>query len=176
MKRITDEDMRVGAVKMAEDRSVLYQWFASCLNDIYQGDLYKKWGFRSFEDYLEAELGLSLRTGQPLVTYGSWYRSQPKDVQKKLRELGFFKARLLMGRMNKENVLEVIEHAANTSIKVLGDMEAAAMGRHRGKRTVEIEKELSKKVPEYLSAEPLFDWIYNERELIISYIRSLTDE
>ena len=161
---------------MAKAREALYQEFASCLSDIYQGDLYQKRGFKSFGDYLEAELGLSLRTGQFLVTYGLWYGSQSKDIQEKLRKLGFSKARLLMGRLNRENALEVIEHAANTSIKTLGDVEAAAMDRYRDMKTTEIVEELSKEIPEHLSVETLLDWIYNERELIISYIRSLTDE
>jgi hypothetical protein len=136
--------------------------------------------FKFFEDFLNAELELPVRIGQSLVTYGSWYRSQPKNVQEKLKKLGLFKTRRLMGRINKDNALEVIDHAANTSIKMLDNVEAEVMDMCRDKKTIEIVEELSKKAPEYLSEylsiESLLNWIYNERELIVSYIKSRMDE
>ena len=82
--------------------------------------IYQRWGYSSFEQYVETEVQMSSRMAQYLVAMYNWYANElgphmEKDDRDKMiegvRDIGWTKAQCLIGVTDADNVMEWIERA-----------------------------------------------------------------
>jgi hypothetical protein len=89
------------------DRSDDDSWaLADTLIQVYNNAYYKGWGFVTWTDYVKDELDFSLRKAQFLIRTQEWLNKLPKNVQTWIRQLGWRKARMLVGVVTAENAAE----------------------------------------------------------------------
>ena len=90
---------------------------AGCLQHAYDVSAYQDWGFPTWKDYVETELEISLRKAEYLMRNWKWFSDVIKDValRKKIEDLGWTKASLLVGVVDQENAEEWIEAAKEGS-------------------------------------------------------------
>ena len=89
------------------------------LHEIYTDMLYQSWGFKSWADYVEIEMGMNKRKAQYLVSIQSWFGEMKPSVQRWVRELGWTKAKELVGRVDNENAEEWQEKVEGKSYREL---------------------------------------------------------
>lgn len=56
---------------------------------VYESGEYMKWGFESFSDYVQVEIGLPIRQAQYLVRFGKWYSELDGEIKTNLSRLPF---------------------------------------------------------------------------------------
>jgi len=79
---------------------------AIILETAYEGAMYRSWGFESWKDYVDKELHLHIRKAQMLVRIQEKFKLLSTEVQAWLRDLGWTKARMLVGIVTMENAAE----------------------------------------------------------------------
>lgn len=84
---------------------------------------HKDWGYQTWKEYVEVELGMSVRKAQYLMQLWQWFALKIKDpsVRQKVKEIGWTKAKELVGICNEDNVDEWVEIAAQSSVKDLAE-------------------------------------------------------
>jgi len=92
------------------------------LQGVYAEDLYRGWGFDSFREYIEKELNMHMRWAQILVQLQEWFAKMPPNIQKWIRENGWTKARMLMGKMTVENAAEWRNKIAGKSVAEIKEL------------------------------------------------------
>ena len=91
------------SLKGLEDKS----WDVSVLLEkVYERGLYTAWGYSSFEQYVNEEMGIQMRKAQYLVNIQKWSKLMPDSVKAWIREIGWTKARLLTSIVTVENASE----------------------------------------------------------------------
>lgn len=85
---------------------VTYWRLSQLLHKVWDESLYIEWGFSSWREYVDQELGFGMRKAQYLVGITQWVRALNPDVQKWISELGWTKAKELTGRVTNENATE----------------------------------------------------------------------
>ncbi len=79
---------------------------AKLLFTVYQRSLFTRWGFKNFQEYVEADLGFKYRKANYLVNIWSWYTENVhrEDVMDAIwNEIGWTKAKELVGVITDEN-------------------------------------------------------------------------
>jgi hypothetical protein len=92
------------------------------MQEVYRGDMYRDWGFDSWKEYVDEELGFGMRKARYLVQLHEWFGTLPSSIQKWVRELGWTKARLLMGCVTKENAAEWRKRVEGKTVSQIEDM------------------------------------------------------
>lgn len=79
---------------------------------------YKKWGYETFKDYVEQEVGFSVRKAQFLIGIWNWFVVQvgDKTVIEKVAQLGWSKAAVLVGVVTKHNVDAWVEKGKQLTV------------------------------------------------------------
>lgn len=80
-----------------------YWDLSQALSEIYHGSYYVAWGFASWKEYVEADLEFALRKAQYLVSIQDWFGKMRPDVQAWAKELGWTKAKELVGIVTEDN-------------------------------------------------------------------------
>jgi hypothetical protein len=89
------------------DRSDEDSWaLADTLIQVFNGSYYKLWGFTNWTEYVTNELDFTIRKAQYLIRTQEWLTKLPKNVQVWIRQLGWRKARMLVGIVTAENAAE----------------------------------------------------------------------
>jgi len=81
---------------------------------VYQRSLFTRWGFKNFEEYVNADLGFSYRKANYLVKIWDWYTNNVSrdDVLDAIwNEIGWTKAKEMVGIINDENADEWLRKA-----------------------------------------------------------------
>lgn len=76
--------------------------------------LFKKWGYSSFEEYCEREVGIQRRSASNLRYVYYWFKIEldvAADVIEQLKSLGRSKVYLFAGFVTKDNIMQWIEKA-----------------------------------------------------------------
>ena len=92
---------------------------SAAIHVVYTNSYYTAWGFQSFREYVEQELDFQMRKAQYLVSIQDWFGKMKPSVQKWIRELGWTKAKELVGVITEENAAEWKKKLAGKSYKEL---------------------------------------------------------
>lgn len=100
------------------DKIDAYSWeMSEALYKVYQEGLYVDWGYGSFREYVEVELDFALRKAQYLVSIQEWFHKMPQAVKDWVREIGWTKAKELVGVVSAENFEEWRERLEGKSYR-----------------------------------------------------------
>jgi len=117
-------DIRKSVIELKEtiDKS---RWrLAEVLFAIHDQTIFQRWGYNNFDQYVSTEVKMTERTAQYLVSMYGWFvhdmgpklsEEDRKEMIDGVRELGWTKARSLIGVTTPENVQEWIEKAKKLS-------------------------------------------------------------
>lgn len=92
---------------------------SAAIHVVYANSYYTAWGFQSFREYVEQELDFQMRKAQYLVAIQDWFGKMKPSVQKWIREMGWTKAKELVGVITEENAAEWKKKLAGKSYKEL---------------------------------------------------------
>jgi len=114
-------DLDVGYLELSQ---ILYEvWDTPLDNDPNKGPIYKAWGFKSFAQWADEDLGIQKRKAERLRAI--WYCLEVQlagidpDLKKRLVALGVSKLREMTGILEPENVEGWIEVAEKSSYPIL---------------------------------------------------------
>ena len=96
-----------------------YWEFSIILHDVYINAYYTEWGFTSFVDYIELEVGMNKRKAQYLVSIQDWFGKMKPELQSFVKQLGWTKAKELVGKVNNENASEMMPRLEGKSYREL---------------------------------------------------------
>jgi len=92
---------------------------------IHDETIYRHWGYINWDQYVEVEVGTTVRTTRYLISMYGWFvheigKEIADDTEREkmieaVRELGWTKGRCLVGVANVDNVYDWIEKAQNMS-------------------------------------------------------------
>ncbi len=99
-----------------------YWEFSVLLHEVYQDSMYVAWGYQSWVEYVESELDIQKRKAQYLVAIQEWFGKMKPGVQKWVRELGWTKAKELVGVVTNDNATEWKAKLAGKSYKEVMDV------------------------------------------------------
>jgi hypothetical protein len=115
------DEIRVVRHRMEEG----YFQLAALLHKVWNGLLYQKWGFKTFDQFVEDELGFKKRKAQYLISIHQYVEKTITDdkVRAQLVEVGWTKVKELVGVIDDSNAEKWIENARK--MNVLEVVEAA---------------------------------------------------
>lgn len=85
--------------------------------------LFEKWGYSSFEEYCEKEVGIHRRSASNLRYAYYWFEIHlsglPPEIRSEIRSLGRSKVYVLMGKVTSDNIVPWLEKAKNMTTEEL---------------------------------------------------------
>lgn len=99
-------DLRKRVTELRQRVEESYWELSQALSQIYHGSYYVAWGFASWREYVEADLEFALRKAQYLVSIQDWFGKMRPDIQAWAKELGWTKAKELVGIVTEDNAAE----------------------------------------------------------------------
>jgi len=123
-QKYLDRDVRrmILDVKARMDNS--FREVAKLLFMVYQKSLHVRWGFKDFGEYVEKDIGFGYRKAMYLTNIWGWYTEHVtrQDVLDAIwTEIGWAKAKEMVGIINDENADEWLEKARNMNAIELAD-------------------------------------------------------
>ena len=118
MSSTSDQIIREEAVRAKDMVETGYSKLARCLFDIYNQNLYTKWEYVSFENYVDTELQINYRKAMYLVEIYNTAKMLNMDMAR-LERIGWTKARELIKIVDEENAEEWMGLAENSTAKEL---------------------------------------------------------
>ncbi len=137
-----EDELRVRARSLGSQIDKTYWELGRALYEIYDGlpggwaavrgneltqearrGLYSKWGYTSFEEYCEKEIGLQRRTASSLRYAYWWFEHQmslPTEIKERLLKLGRSKLYKLAGFVDNDNIITWLEKSAELTVEELG--------------------------------------------------------
>jgi hypothetical protein len=121
---------------------------AEKLFEVHDGTIFHRWGYNNFEQYMETEVKMKERTGQYLVSMYNWFVNeigpQMEDAARDkmiegVRQLGWTKARCLIGITTPDNVFKWIEDAQRLSSTELQSAARKALVEKKGGKSKDVE-------------------------------------
>jgi hypothetical protein len=120
------EELRRRILAM-RDKSESDAWeLGILLEEAYTNDLYRTWGFDSWTEYVEQELDIHRRKAQYLVKLQKWFATMTPGIQKWVRELGWTKARMIMGVVDRSNATEWRHRVEGKTVEQIKAMVSAS--------------------------------------------------
>lgn len=121
------------------------------LMQVHDSSAYTEWGFGKWKDYVEQELAFKLRKANYLVSIAQWFGELNKPIQKWVSDMGWSKAKELVGVVTNENAAEwkkrvkgksvaQIQHMLEESQDESGSDDGAEGGDDQGKPASETSK------------------------------------
>lgn len=112
-------EVREGVLDARRKIEESYWEFSIRLHDVYINAYYTSWGFNSFVDYIELEVGMNKRKAQYLVSIQDWFGKMNPQVQTFVKEIGWTKAKELVGKVDNNNASEMIPRLEGKSYREL---------------------------------------------------------
>ncbi len=100
------KDLRRKVMSLREKTDESYWDLAVALEDVYERNCYRAWGFDSWKDYVENEIDIHIRKAQYLVQIQKWFNEMTPAIQNWIRSMGWTKSRMLMHVVTPENARE----------------------------------------------------------------------
>ena len=116
-KLLREHDALTAAKQLVQQQEETYFALGGVLNHIYTEGTFKLAGYegkRGFETYVETELGVAYRKAMYLIGIYTYFRSLGVD-EKRLAEIGWSKAKELVGVATPENFDDYVNFAADHS-------------------------------------------------------------
>ena len=133
------------------------------LHEVWKEKYWQEWGYHSWQEAVEKEVGISYRVAQYLISIWVWcaYKKNSPELYNKLKEIGWTKAKELAGFITPENADEWIKRAKeSTAIKLAMDVRTLAKPPAQG------EEESREPLSRYLTVK-LSDSMYQNVLLAI---------
>lgn len=114
---LREHDALTAAKQLVQQQEETYFALGGVLNHIYTEGTFKLAGYegkRGFETYVETELGIAYRKAMYLISIYTYFRSLGVD-EKRLAEIGWSKAKELVGVATPETFDEYVNFAADHS-------------------------------------------------------------
>ena len=107
---------RIDFVRRSIDDS--YFELAGLLYRAFDLGAHKSWGFATWKEYAEQDIGMSLRKVQFLISIWDWFYVQINDreIKEKLKGIGWSKVKEMVGVVTPENADEWIEKANRMNV------------------------------------------------------------
>lgn len=99
-------EVRGRVVELVSSITKNYFQLAALLHDVRQNSYYIAWGFRTWREYAETEVGIGARKADYLVQIYDWFGSMGADAQQWVEGLGWTKAKELVGVVDEQNIDE----------------------------------------------------------------------
>ncbi len=130
------KDLRRRVMSLREKTDESYWDLAVALEDVYERNCYRAWGFSSWKDYVENEIDIHIRKAQFLVQIQKWFNEMTPSVQTWIRSVGWTKARMLIHVITPENAREWRARVDGKTVaeieKMLKESKAAGEGESKG--------------------------------------------
>jgi hypothetical protein len=97
-----------------------YLKLSKLLSEVRHQQLYVKWGFATFADYLDKELGFHERKAEHLIKIWDKVRSFKLD-EERIKKIGWTKMRQVVPLLTEKNSKDLINKAENLSVRDLGE-------------------------------------------------------
>ena len=123
--QVEHSDIRQAAQDARRKTEESYWELSIVLHEIYSNMLYESWGYKTWADYVEIELDIQKRKAQYLVSIQDWFGGMKPNVQKWVRELGWTKAKELVGKVDNNNAEEWRDKVEGKSYRELMNLLAA---------------------------------------------------
>jgi len=106
VNKMSPDEMRKNTIALRDNIDGSYFLLAGMVYQIAQNGLHSKWGFPTFREYVEQELGFTLRKAQYLMSIWHWYviQIQSFEVMKRIGKHGWAKTAALVGAVTEQNV------------------------------------------------------------------------
>lgn len=98
-----EEVLRVKVKSARDARDDNYWLLAELLHRIYYDDIYKKFGYQLWPEYVEEELEMPIRKVQFLTAFYGWFVGLPPDAQRWVRVQSWEVASKMPGMIDAEN-------------------------------------------------------------------------
>lgn len=112
--RYKDQEIRQVILQSKETIDTNLRQVAKMMFVVYERSLFARWGFKDFTEYVNTDLGFSYRKANYLLNIWSWYAnnvSRQEVLDAVWTEIGWSKAKELVGVINDENADEWLEKA-----------------------------------------------------------------
>lgn len=122
-KVLQGQDALTAAKALVEQSEETYFTLGGVLNHIYTEGSHKMIGFegkRGFADYVEKSLGVAYRKAMYLISIYTYFRSLGVD-EKRLAEIGWSKAKEMVGLVTADAFNQVVDFASKHSREELSD-------------------------------------------------------
>ena len=96
-----------------------YLKLAKLLSEVRHRELYVKWGFATFADYLDKELGFHERKGEHLIKIWDKVKGFKLD-EERVKKIGWTKMRQVVPLLTEKNSKDLINRAEKLSVRRLG--------------------------------------------------------
>lgn len=112
-------DLRREVIEAKNQSEAAYWRLATALFNVWNENAYNEWGYESFNDYVDNELDMQRRKAQYLVAIAGWFGEQSESVQAWVKQIGWTKARELIGVVDESNADEWRDIAESSSLREL---------------------------------------------------------
>ena len=121
---VPGQEVRREIHECIEEIETAYLRLAELLHRVYSERMWEKWGFDTFEAYIEADLPFKRRKVFYLISIWDWFAVKVGDqaVLDKVKTLGWSKLRELVGVVTPENVDEWVKKANEVSCRELAEL------------------------------------------------------
>jgi len=116
---LSESEVRRRAVQLKERVEEAYFELAGLLYRVSTKEMFRKWGFERFEDYIEAEMGFKGRKAYYLISLYEHFCVKHKDnpeMIKGVSEIGFEKAKELVGVATPKNIKKLVALAETSNV------------------------------------------------------------
>ena len=123
-KKYLDKDIRRMILDTKARLDSGYHDVARLIFTVYQKSLFVRWGFKDFREYAEKDIGFSYRKAMYLTNIWGWYTehvSRQDVIDAIWNEIGWTKAKELVGIIDDDNADEWMEKARNMNAIELAD-------------------------------------------------------
>ncbi len=130
-------EVRSDIVELVSSITKNYFQLAALLHDVRQNSYYIAWGFRTWREYAETEVGIGARKADYLVQIYDWFGSMGANAQQWVEGLGWTKAKELVGVVDEQNIDEWRSRIDGLSFSQMkseleGHVDAGALGEDGG--------------------------------------------
>lgn len=112
-------NLRQEVMDAKNESEAAYWRLAGALFIVWNESAYHEWGYSNFNEYVDSELDMQRRKAQYLVAIAGWFGEQSESVQAWVKNLGWTKARELVGVVDDSNEREWKDLAEGSSLREL---------------------------------------------------------
>lgn len=115
MRDLNPDKLRKDALRYVKQYDDANLKLSEILYQIRAHALWKSWGYKSFQEYVDTELSISRRKADYLVQTWTWF-TVDNDLKDVLKSLGWSKAIRLVGVITDKNKDDILKNVVNLNV------------------------------------------------------------